>query len=155
MKPLSISVVLAALLIVSVSAGASTGASSVRAKSASVVKISLRKTSLGKVLVENHGDTLYEFTKDPRKKDTCVSISECTETWPVMTASGKVAAGPGVKASLLSTIKLANGTKQVVYAGHPLYRYAFTNEQGETNYVGLEEFGGKWDALNARGSAVK
>ena len=66
---------------------------------------------------------------------------------------GKPSAGPGVRASLLSTINLAGGNNQVVYAGHPLYIYEAA--PASTSYAGTKEFGGRWYAINAKGHAVK
>jgi hypothetical protein len=72
-----------------------------------------------------------------------------------LSSSGRPTAGPGVNASLLSTIRLANGSTQVTYAGHPLYRYAAASERAETSYAGVKQFGGKWYAVSATGSNVK
>lgn len=120
-----------------------------------VAKVELRHTSLGKVLVDASGFTLYRFTKDSRDMDACAKISGCFGTWPALTTSGRPIAGAGVKASLLSSIKLPDGARQVTYAGRPLYRYASSSEAGETVYVGAEAFGGTWYALNAAGATVK
>ena len=118
-------------------------------------KIQLRRTSLGKILVDTAGFTLYRFSRDTGKKNTCVASRECSATWPALSSSGRPAAGPGVNASLLSTIRLANGSTQVTYAGHPLYRYAAASERAETSYAGVKQFGGKWYAVSATGSDVK
>ncbi len=118
-------------------------------------KVSLRKTSLGMILVNGRGHTLYAFTRDGKNKDRCVTTSGCTSTWPVTTSPGKPKAGPGVKSSKLSTIKLSNGSRQVTYAGHPLYTYVADSSAGETNYVGARQFGGTWLAVNAAGRTVK
>ena len=115
--------------------------------------VELRKTKLGKVLVNPAGSILYEFTSDHPKKDTCVKVSGCSEVWPAFPAQGKPSAGPGVHASLLSTISLSGGESQVTYAGHPLYIYA--DAPTSTSYVGAKQFGGTWYALNAKGQAVK
>lgn len=132
------------------SAAAAPGAHASRA-----AKIQLRSTSLGKILVDSSGFTLYRFTKDHGNKNTCVTTSECPATWPALSTTSTPSAGPGVRASLLSTIRLPNGSKQVTYAGHPLYRYATAGERGETVYVGASQFGGVWYAVNASGSVVK
>jgi predicted lipoprotein with Yx(FWY)xxD motif len=125
------------------------------AHAASATKIQLRNTSFGKILVDGSGNTVYLFTHDKRNTDTCVKISGCTGTWPVLKTKGKPTAGKGVRSSLLGTITLAHGVKQVTYAGHPLYGYAFSAGPGDTSYVGTPEFGGNWDAVNASGHAVK
>lgn len=115
--------------------------------------VELRKTSLGKVLVNAAGSILYVFTKDGKKKDTCATISGCSTTWPALQVQGKPSAGAGVRASLLSTIALPEGGSQVTYAGHPLYIYA--DAPTSTSYAGAHQFGGTWDAVNAKGQAVK
>jgi predicted lipoprotein with Yx(FWY)xxD motif len=84
-----------------------------------------------------------------------VTTSGCAAAWPPLTTSGRPIAGAGVKASLLSMIKLTGGGKQVTYAGHPLYLYKSATERGETSYVGVTSFGGTWDAVNAAGGLVK
>jgi predicted lipoprotein with Yx(FWY)xxD motif len=133
-----------AIPIASASAGSAPGA-----------KISLHKTSLGMILVNARGRTLYAFTRDAKNKDRCVTTAGCTSTWPVVTSHGKPTAGPGVKSSKLSTIKLSNGSHQVTYAGHPLYTYVGDSGAGETDYVGASQFGGTWVAVNAAGRTVK
>jgi predicted lipoprotein with Yx(FWY)xxD motif len=131
------------------------GAASRGAHAARVAKVQLRHTEAGKILVNSAGFTLYRFTRDSRGKDTCVMVMECPQIWPALTTTGRPQAGPGVKSSLLSTIKLPNGRKQVTYAGWPLYMYAPSSERGETAYIGFEAFGGKWDAVSATGKLVK
>ena len=121
----------------------------------SAAKIGVRKTSIGTILVSSSGRTLYEFTRDRTRNDSCVKIRGCSEIWPSLTTSGKPTAGAGVKASLLSTITLHGATKQVTYAGHPLYLYSGDSGPGETGYVGEKEFGGTWYAINAAGHTVK
>jgi predicted lipoprotein with Yx(FWY)xxD motif len=143
------------LTATSVAAAASSAGGAARAQDSRAAKIQLRHTGVGKVLVDSSGFTLYRFSKDPRNSDTCVKISECTNLWPPLTSSGRPVAGPGVRAALLSTIKLPGGGRQVTYAGHPLYRYSAATEKGETGYVGAQQFGGSWYAVNSAGGSVK
>jgi predicted lipoprotein with Yx(FWY)xxD motif len=117
--------------------------------------VQLRHTRLGKVLANAAGYTLFEFTKDRPKKDTCLKIKGCLTAWPEMPVQGKPSAGPGLRASLLSTINTPGGIMQVTYAGHPLYIHLADRGAGRTSYVGKKEFGGKWYAVNAKGHAVK
>jgi predicted lipoprotein with Yx(FWY)xxD motif len=117
--------------------------------------VQLHNTSLGKILVDASGFTLYEFTRDSRNKDTCVTVSGCSKVWPALIAHGSPTAGSGVKASLLSSIKLPGASRQVTYAGHPLYAYAEAAERAETAYVGVSHFGGRWEAVNAAGGAIR
>jgi predicted lipoprotein with Yx(FWY)xxD motif len=147
--------VLCLTLATSASALAFAQVSRPTAETSRAAKIAVRKTSIGTILVSSSGRTLYEFTKDHARSDSCVKIKECPEIWPPLTTSGKPAAGPGVHASLLSTITLRSGAKQVTYAGHPLYRYSGDSGPGETSYVGEKEFGGAWYAIDAAGHTVK
>jgi predicted lipoprotein with Yx(FWY)xxD motif len=123
--------------------------------SASRAKLQLRKTGVGTILVNARGFTLYAFTKDTRNKDNCAKIGGCLGAWPVVATSGKAIAGKGVKSSLIGTITLKGGTKQVTYAGHPLYTYVGDSSPGQTFYVNFFQFGGFWPAVNAAGKEVK
>jgi predicted lipoprotein with Yx(FWY)xxD motif len=129
------------------------GAPSSRAHATLFHTVEVRKTALGKVLVNPAGSIMYTFTKDGKKKDACAAISGCLTTWPAMPVQGKPSAGAGVRASLLSAIALPEGSNQVTYAGHPLYIYA--NAPTSTEYAGTRQFGGTWDAINAKGQPVK
>jgi predicted lipoprotein with Yx(FWY)xxD motif len=117
--------------------------------------VQLRHSSIGTILTSSSGLTLYEFTRDHTDANSCVKISGCSQLWPALQASGTPTAGPGVKASLLSTIGLSGGGRQVAYAGHALYLYSGDSSPADTSYVGVQQFGGKWYALNAAGHSVK
>jgi hypothetical protein len=71
-----------------------------------------------------------------------------------MKPSGRLVAGSGVNRHLLGTIKVGR-TRQVTYAGHPLYHYIGDSGPGQTEYIGVNQAGGFWYALNAAGSVVK
>jgi predicted lipoprotein with Yx(FWY)xxD motif len=112
-----------------------------------------RRTQIGKILVNGSGFTLYMFTKDRRNKDRCAK--DCQMVWPPLTVKGRPTAGPGVRRSLLGTIRISGGRKQVTYDGHPLYTYSQASRPGDTSYVGANQFGGFWYALKANGKTVK
>jgi predicted lipoprotein with Yx(FWY)xxD motif len=136
-------------------AGLPSPAAAVRSPQATVASgatVGLHGSSLGKILVNGRGRTLYAFTRDGRNQDRCVTTEGCTSAWPVLTTSGKPRAGAGVSGSKLSTITIAGGEHQVTYAGHPLYTYVSDDGAAETDYVGVTQFGGKWLAVTASGS---
>jgi predicted lipoprotein with Yx(FWY)xxD motif len=116
-------------------------------------KLKLANTSLGKIVVNGGGFTLYMFTRDRPGKDNC--SASCRSVWPPLTTSGKAVAGPGIKRGLIGSIPVGHGARQVTYAGHPLYTYIGDGGPGDTSYVGFDQFGGRWFALNAGGHAVK
>ncbi|HYB24596.1 MAG TPA: hypothetical protein VED41_12410 [Solirubrobacteraceae bacterium] len=140
--------------VVSTVAVMSASAGALAAHASATAKVELRHTRLGSILTSASGLTLYEFTRDRAGEDSCVKIAQCAQAWPPLQASGKPIAGPGVKSSLLSTIRLANGTRQVTYAGHALYTYV-ADSPGSTSYVGAKAFGGYWYAVSASGHTVK
>ncbi len=86
--------------------------------------------------------------------NSCVKVAGCSAVWPTFTTKGRPTAGPGVKASLLGTIKVGK-KRQVTHAGHPLYEYAQKSFPGFTSYIGAPEFGGVWDAVSPAGKRVK
>jgi predicted lipoprotein with Yx(FWY)xxD motif len=125
------------------------------AASSRPAKVMLRHTRLGTILVSSSGRTLYEFTHDHGASNSCLRISGCSEAWPALQTGGKPIAGPGVRSSMLSSIRLPSGARQVTYGGHPLYLYAGDSGPGETFYVGENQFGGHWYALRATGASVR
>jgi predicted lipoprotein with Yx(FWY)xxD motif len=144
------------LLILVISSGLGAWAAVAPAGARSTgTKLQLRKTSVGTILVNSRGYTVYAFTKDTRNKDNCQKNSACLRVWPAVTTAGSPVAGPGVKASLIGTIKIKGGAKQLTYAGHPLYTYIADTHPAQTSYVNILQFGGRWPALNASGREVK
>ena len=114
--------------------------------------VSLRTTRLGMVLVNSSGHTLYLFGRDKNGKSACTA--SCATYWPPLLSHGKPTAGRGVKVSLLGTTKRSNGSLQVTYNRHPLYTYSLDKRAGQTSGEGSVAFGGKWDAVSAKGTAV-
>jgi predicted lipoprotein with Yx(FWY)xxD motif len=117
---------------------------------ASGVAVNAAKTSLGTVLVDSQGRTLYHFTKDSATQIACTG--NCAVTWPPVTVpSGQQpSAGSGVTGTL-SVVKRPDGTQQVAVNGLPLYTFSGDSKAGDTNGQG---FGGLWFALMANGSSV-
>jgi predicted lipoprotein with Yx(FWY)xxD motif len=122
------------------------------AASSSAGTVTLHKTKLGKVLATRTGMTLYLFKVDKNGKSAC--YGQCATYWPPLLKKGKLTAGTGLKQRLLRTTKRRNGTLQVTYAGHPLYRFKLDKTAGQVAGQGQDFFGGKWWALSAAGRAV-
>ena len=109
-------------------------------------------------LVDSGGYTLYTFSKDKgstrrRSRDRCQRIKGCAEGWPPLVVTEAPTAGPGVDPMLLSTLTLRNGSKQVTYAGRPLYTNA-GDPPYEIYYFGFREFRGFWYGLTAAGVQI-
>jgi predicted lipoprotein with Yx(FWY)xxD motif len=114
--------------------------------------VSTAKTSLGRILVNSSGHTLYLFGKDKNGKSSCSGM--CASFWPPLITTGKPRAGTGAKASLLGTTKRADGRLQVTYNHHPLYTFKKDTKKGQTNGEGLSAFGAKWYAVSLAGARV-
>jgi predicted lipoprotein with Yx(FWY)xxD motif len=84
--------------------------------------VSVNKGSLGRMLVDVHGRTLYLFEKDKNGKSACMGT--CKAFWPPSLTKGKPRAAGGVKAAWLGRAKRTDGGMQVTYRGHPLYRFS-------------------------------
>lgn len=115
--------------------------------------VKLRKTALGRVLVDRRGRTLYLFEADKGVKSVCYGA--CASSWPPLLTTGKPVAGAGVRRGLLGTTKRKNHKLQVTYHGHPLYFFVRDTKAGQTRGQGLDGFGGKWYVLDAAGKTVQ
>ena len=144
--------VIAVVSIVSLAVGVSAAIGGTHAATrAATVKTG--NSSLGRIIVDARGRTLYLFEKDTRRQSACSGA--CAAYWSPLLTHGKPTAGGGVKRSLLGIIRRANGTKQVTYAGHPLYRFALDTKPGQTNGEGRQDFGAGWDALTPAGKKIE
>src|SRR5690348_3490749 len=108
-------------------------------------KVSLASTSLGKILVNSGGRTLYLFEKDKNGKSACSGA--CAANWPPLLTTGKPIAGAGIKASLLGSTRRSDGKLQVTYNHHPLYTFVMDKAKGQTKGENLDFFGGEWYVL--------
>jgi predicted lipoprotein with Yx(FWY)xxD motif len=120
-------------------AAAATGAAS----------ITLADSSLGKIVVDANGMTLYAFMKDTGGTSSCSGA--CAKAWPPATATGTPAAGTGISATL-TTLTRDDGTKQLKLGDWPLYRFAGDAAKGDVNGQGSA---GSWYVVGADGAPVK
>lgn len=159
-KPLFLPALLAAVAVVLVAlavAGCGGGddqatAASATSNSSSTIGVS-DVGGLGKVLVDSQGRTVYLFEKDTGPTSMCSGA--CAQEWPPVTASGKPTGGAGLTASMLGTTKRSDGTTQVTYNDHPLYRFSGDSSPGDANGQNLDFFGGKWYVLSSAGDKVE
>jgi predicted lipoprotein with Yx(FWY)xxD motif len=114
--------------------------------------ISTASTSLGRILVNSRGHTLYLFAKDRNGKSAC--LGQCATFWPPLIANGKARVSGGAKASLIGSIKRADGRRQVTYNHHPLYTFVKDTKKGQTHGEAFSAFGAKWYAVSPAGAKV-
>ena len=133
------------------SASAEASASPSEAPSASTsATVSLKTTSLGAILVDAQGKTLYMWENDKNGKPSCYDA--CAAKWPALTVTGTPAAGTGVDASKLTTVARTDGTMQVKYGEYPLYYFASDTAAGDTKGQGI---GNVWFVVGADGEPIK
>jgi len=116
-------------------------------------KVAVASSKLGRILVDRRGRTLYLFEKDKNGKSACYGA--CASYWPPLLTRAKPVAGARVKAKLLGVTRRKNGTRQVTYAGHPLYRYVADSKAGQTTGEGSTLFGAGWDVVAPSGKKIE
>lgn len=147
------------ILILALAAAATLAADIARGTSASSLSgvaaatVSTRSSTLGRILVDARGRTLYLFEMDTRGRSACSGT--CATYWPPLLTHGRPTARGGAAASLLGTIHRADGTTQVAYAGHPLYRYLPDVRPGQTAGQDSHDFGAGWYVLSPAGKKIE
>jgi predicted lipoprotein with Yx(FWY)xxD motif len=109
-------------------------------------------TVVGGHLTDGSSRTLYLWVADKGGTSSCSGT--CATVWAPVPGPATPAAGSGVSAAQLSTITRSDGTRQVVYAGHPLYYFAEDGAAGSAKGEGSDGFGAKWWEVSASGQAV-
>ena len=111
-------------------------------------EVRLRPTTLGQVLTDESGRTLYAYAPDGTGAPTCTG--SCAVAWPPYYVSGSVRSGPGVSAQL-STVTGPGSRRQVTVDGQPVYRFSGDTANGQTNG---QSSGGTWFVLDVSGTVV-
>jgi predicted lipoprotein with Yx(FWY)xxD motif len=105
--------------------------------------------SVGQILVDRDGRTLYVFSED-KQGGASACDGECLASWPAL--RGGVGAGDGVDSGLIGTITRPDGTAQTTYAGWPLYYYARDRSAGDLNGQGVKA---AWYVVSPEGDIIK
>ncbi len=111
--------------------------------------VAVASTSLGDVLVDANGMTLYVFDPDAQGPGTCVDA--CAASWPPLVEDAPVA-GDGVDAGLLGTATHPDGSEQVTYDGWPLYLWAGDGSPGDVTGQGVQDV---WWVIAADGTVIR
>ncbi|HEX9531223.1 MAG TPA: hypothetical protein VGA58_00395 [bacterium] len=105
-----------------------------------------RHATLGPILTDGVGRTVYMFLKDGRVRSNC--SGECAQRWPPLLTSGTPSAGDGVAQDHLDTLRRPDGGSQVTYSGMPLYYYGQDSQAGD---VKGQDVGDLWYAVSTYG----
>ncbi|MFL4472873.1 hypothetical protein ACIPVK_02600 [Paeniglutamicibacter sp. MACA_103] len=109
------------------------------------------ETSLGTVVVDGKGMTLYYFTKDTKGTTTSACTGECLAAWPIAVASGDTPVLEGVTGEV-GTIDSPDGAKQLTLNGMPLYYFAKDTKPGDVNGQGVNDV---WYVVSPAGEMIK
>jgi predicted lipoprotein with Yx(FWY)xxD motif len=109
--------------------------------------LAVAESPLGPIVTDDAGVTLYVFTNDTGGESTC--YDQCAANWPALEATGEPAAGEGITGEL-GTTERTDGTRQVTFAGMPLYY--FTPDAGEAGSTKGQGVGGVWFVVGPDGT---
>jgi predicted lipoprotein with Yx(FWY)xxD motif len=114
--------------------------------------ILLDETSLGTIITDFQGLTLYAFETERPDLPTPACYDACAEAWPPFATDPAVFAPPDLDQDLIGTVQRTDGILQVTYNDWPLYYFAGDEARGDVNGQGL---GGVWFVLGPDGKLVK
>jgi len=132
--------------------GSGSGGSTESSSSGGSTQVETHSGPLGTYLTDSKGRTLYMFASDSPTTSSCTG--QCLTYWPPLTTTGTPTANVGATDSMLGTIAMSGGDKQVTYGGHPLYYFAGDTTPGDTKGQGSSNFGAKWWVLSASGKPI-
>lgn len=137
----------AAIGIVGCGSGASASAPAYRVQARTIA-------GLGKIITDGKGFTLYMYAPDHQGTSRCTGF--CAQQWPPLLLTpgvDKPAAGPGVVASLLGTVRRPGGRLQETYNGWPLYLWIGDSAPGQA--TGQADDMGLWYTVSVTGAVDK
>ena len=122
------------------------------APSATGELLSPATTSLGRVLVDGRGHTVYLLTADTPGRSSCTA--QCLASWPAVAPGASADQLDGVTAPVGSAA-LPGGGRIVTVGGRRAYTYAKDQAPGDVEGQGVKSFGGVWWAVSPAGEPVK
>ncbi len=118
-----------------------TGAVAVSAQAAPAVVVR-SDSSLGPILTDAQGRTLYMYTKDDLGISNC--YDQCAVNWPPLTTNADPVT-PSSLQGMLGTTQRSDGAWQITYNGMPLYYWIRDQKAGDTTG---QNVGGVWFVVN-------
>lgn len=130
------------------SAPSATGTGTAGTSSSAVLKTA--GSSMGTIVVDSAGKTVYYFDKDTAGSGKSACSGGCSAIWPAVAATSGSPVANGV-AGTIGTITRDDGTKQVTINGHPVYTYTPDAQPGDMKGQG---FGGIWWVVSPDGGKM-
>jgi predicted lipoprotein with Yx(FWY)xxD motif/predicted outer membrane protein len=107
--------------------------------------------SVGSVVIDSKGYTLYRFDKDSPSPSKSNCIGSCVKKWPPALAGDQLST-KGISQSLVGKVKRQDGRWQLTLGGWPLYRFAGDRRAGD---VKGQNVAGVWFAVGPDGKKAK
>lgn len=130
------------------SEASSAAATSEASSEATASVVTSASSSLGEILVDANGMTLYGFTQDSKGTSTCEG--GCAAAWPpVLLDSADLPAG--LDSAVFSVIERSDGTHQLQAGKWPLYLYAADSAVGDTTGQAANDV---WFVVDPQGGLI-
>lgn len=107
-------------------------------------------SSLGKIVVDGKGLTVYVFDKDKAGSGTSACAGQCLVNWPPVHSSAATPTANGVTGTL-GTITATDGSTQITLNGLPLYHFKGDSAPGDVNGQAVQ---GIWWVVAPTGTAM-
>jgi predicted lipoprotein with Yx(FWY)xxD motif len=111
--------------------------------------ITTASSAFGIILFDRSGQAIYLFDKEQTPAPQC--YGDCAAAWPPVLTTGSPRATGAARPTLLGTTTRDDGSRQVTYAGHPLYFYAHEGKH-QVLCHNVSEFGGLWLVVTPGGT---
>ncbi|AOW93718.1 hypothetical protein BFN03_16590 [Rhodococcus sp. WMMA185] len=108
-------------------------------------------TTLGEVMVEDGGMTVYVYDRDEVGSGASSCEGACLEAWIPVTSVTENPTVEGLGDVVIDTIPAADGTHQLTVNGRPVYRYMDDTEPGDAFGQAV---GDVWWTLDSAGNPV-
>ena len=132
------------------SAAGTQAAAQTSSSPSNAILVKSASNSLGTILVDGHGMTLYHLSGEQNGKFICTSTA-CVGVWhPLIAPSSGTPSG---EVSSLGTVKRPEGTMQVTYKGEPLYTFTGDQQSGETKGQGIKDVG-TWSVVTTASNST-
>ncbi|MDQ0647655.1 putative lipoprotein with Yx(FWY)xxD motif [Microbacterium natoriense] len=114
-------------------------------------QLKVADSSLGQIVVDGDGMTLYMFDKDTQSSGESSCTGECLTNWPPFTTDSTATPELDGITGEIGTITTADGSTQITLNGWPLYYFAGDTAAGDVNGQGVGEI---WWVLTPAGERM-
>lgn len=129
------------------SVAATTPAAAGPSATAGTAVVAVSDSSLGEILVDGEGMTLYVFDVDPDGDSACTG--DCLDAWPPLL--GTPSPADGVTGDLSTFTRSDGGGEQVMIGGRALYTWAQDEAPGDVTGQGVNDV---WWVVAPDGTAI-